>query len=146
MAFTPCRGFFYKTSPSGGGGEGFYSVSGLQAEEILILGVRVEEQEVTAPVVTLDNLRILYSFGSAIGNISVVGSILLGSADVAVGDGLKTVTSFYESAKQSDSPVNVTGPGGVGWKMYITSLTISEPDLDFHIQPFVIGGSIAEPL
>lgn len=150
MPFVPCKGFFHKYTPSnasGAGGEGFFTVDGLSEDDVLIQGVNVEDKDVVMPVVTLENFRILYSFGADFGSIGVIGAILLGEAGGG-GPGFNKVRQFFEDkrvSKAGDSTVKVTGPGGSGWEVYMTGLSMGEPDPQFHIQPFVLVGQIAEP-
>lgn len=150
MPFVPCKGHFHKYTPSSGGsgGEGFFTVSGLSGEGILIQGLSLEDKDVVLPVVTLENHRILYSFGAEFGSVGIIGMILLGEAGGGGGEAFKKVVDYFNSKRVSadkGSAVDVTGPGGAGWKVYITGLSVSEPDPQLHIQPFVLIGQIAEP-
>ena len=81
---TPCRGNVYKVNPVEGSGDvGFFYIPSLQASKgpgdaLLIMSVNPQESDIVAPVVTLENTKILYSFGSNFGNIGISGMLLLG--------------------------------------------------------------------
>jgi len=148
---TPCRGNVYKVDPvEGSGDSGFYKIEGLEAKKgpgdaLLIMSVSPEKNDIVAPVVTLENTKILYSFGSNFGNIAISGMLLLGKSGTP-GQCLKTLTDFFDSNRvsKSSSPINVSGPS-TGWKVFLTGLKIGEADSVNNTQPFVLVGTIAEP-
>lgn len=148
---TPCRGNVYKVNPvEGSGDSGFYTVEGLQAKKgpgdaLLIMSVSPQKSDVVAPIITLENTRILYSFGANFGNITISGMILLGKSG-SPGQSLKTVVDFFESKRvsKSTSPISVTGPS-TAWKVFLTGLNIGEADSVNNTQSFALTGIIAEP-
>ncbi len=148
---TPCRGNVYKVNPvEGSGDSGFYKVEGLQAKKgpgdaLLIMSVSPRKSDVVAPIITLENTRILYSFGANFGNITISGMILLGKSGTP-GQSLKTIVDFFESKRvsKSTSPINVTGPS-TAWKVFLTGLSITEADSVNNTQSFALTGIIAEP-
>ena len=144
MSFKPARGCFIQTISNGS--DGFYKVSGLDSPLILIQGVDSHDKEIHLPVATLDNKRILYSFGKDFGDINVRGLIILGESGNPTG-ALGQVLQWFEEKRLSKSlaPVEVSLPGGKGYMMYPTGLALSEPDPEFHLQPFAVIGLIAEP-
>jgi hypothetical protein len=160
----PCRGNVYKVDPTAGftdengvysgagsnGDIGFYRVEGLEAKKgpgdaLLIMSVSPQKSDVVAPIITLENTRILYSFGANFGNITISGMVLLGKSG-SPGQSLKTIVDFFESNRvsKSTSPINVTGPS-VAWKVFLTGLSINEADSVNNTQPFALTGIIAEP-
>lgn len=148
----PSRGCFFKINPESGGaeGSGFYKVEGLtspaDSSAILVNGVHIKDDDVVMPVITLENTRILYSFGANFGEVTVTGSILLGKAGSA-GDALKTLLDFFKSNRVSEKKdtITVSGPPGASWKLFLIGMQLSEPDPQFHIQPFSLIGNIAQP-
>lgn len=148
---TPCRGNVYKVNPvEESGDSGFYKVEGLQAKKgpgdaLLIMSVSPQKSDVVAPIITLENTRILYSFGANFGNITISGRILLGKSGTP-GQSLKTIVDFFESKRvsKSTSPINVTGPS-TAWKVFLTGLSITEADSVDNTQSFALTGIIAEP-
>lgn len=149
---TPCRGNVYKVNPEEGanGDVGFYYIPDLKGKKgpgdaLLIMSVSPSKSDVVAPVITLENTRILYSFGANFGNITISGMILLGKSGTP-GQSLKTLVDFFESNRVSKkaSPINVSGPS-TGWKVFLTGLGISEADSVNNTQSFALTGIIAEP-
>jgi hypothetical protein len=149
---SPCRGNVYRVNPveGTGGDRGFYYISALQAKKgdgdaLLIMSVNPQESDVVAPIITLENTRILYSFGANFGNISISGMLLLGKSGTP-GTSLKTLIDFFEKYRVSKSPtpVEVSGPGA-GWNVFFTGLNIGEADSVTNTQAFALTGTIAAP-
>ena len=148
---TPCRGDVYKVNPvQGSGDSGFYYIPSLQAKKgpgdaLLIMSVSPQKSDVVAPIITLENARILYSFGANFGNITISGMILLGRSGTP-GQSLKTLVAFFESNRVSKktSPIEVAGPS-TAWKVFLTGLNIGEADSVNNSQAFALTGIIAEP-
>jgi hypothetical protein len=148
---TPCRGNVYKVNPvEGSGDSGFYRIEELQAQKgpgdaLLIMSVNPEESDLVVPVVTLENTKILYSFGSNFGNITISGLLLLGKSGVP-GQCLKTLIDFFEKHRvsKSASSINVSGPS-TGWKVFLTGLKVGEADSMNNTQSFALFGTISQP-
>lgn len=147
----PSRGCVYRVSAEGTAqGSGFFRVTELTTSSsspspILINGVTLRDEDVVLPVITLENTRVLYSFGADFGEIVVSGMILLGKAG-EMPTSLATVVEFFQKNRVSKSgkTINVTGPK-TSWKMFLTGLNIQEADPVFHIMPFALMGKIAQP-
>lgn len=148
---TPCRGNVYKVNPvEGSGDNGFYYIPELQAKKgpgdaLLITSVNPQETDIVAPVITLENTKILYSFGSNFGNITISGMLLLGKSGTP-GECLKSLIDFFESNRVSktSSAINVSGPG-TGWRVFLIGLAIADADSNTNTQPFSLSGIIAQP-
>lgn len=149
---TPCRGNVYKVDPTGeGGGDvGFYYIPELRAKKgpgdaLLVMSVSPQKSDVVSPVITLENTRILYSFGANFGNITISGMILLGKSGEP-GESLKTLVDFFETNRVSkkSSPIKVSGPS-TAWQVFLTGLNIGEADSANNTQSFALTGFIAEP-
>lgn len=147
-----CRGFNYKVSPVGSNSLGIYKVDGLDTGQgtnpILISGVSVQDDDITLPVITLESTRVLYTFGANFGEVMINGLILLGAAGKeGQGESFSKVVKFFKEKRvsSSKSSVNVSGPAGISWKVFLTGLMIRESDPQFNIQPFSLMGKIAEP-
>jgi len=146
----PCRGFNYSIPVSGKKGEAFYKVEGLATGQkenpILITGVTSRDKDIVMPVTTLENTKVLYTFGADFGEVTVTGVILLGSANNK-SDSLGKLVNFFQEKRVSKSSksVKVTGPAGVSWAVFLTSLTIGDVDPTFNIQTFALTGSVAQP-
>jgi hypothetical protein len=148
----PCRGNVFRVNPvqGQGGDRGFFDIEGLSAKKgdgdaLLINSVAPTENDVVLPVITLENTRILYSFGANFGSINISGTILLGKSGQA-GQSLKTIIDFYKQKRVSNnqSTVKVTGPSA-SWKVFLIGLQIGEADPQLNMQPFSLAGNIAEP-
>jgi hypothetical protein len=152
---SPCRGNVYKVDPTGGEGNssgdiGFYYIPDLKAKKgpgdaLLVMSVSPQKSDVVAPIITLENTRILYSFGANFGNITISGMILLGKSG-SPGQSLKTLVDFFESKRvsKSTSPIKVSGPS-TAWQVFLTGLSIGEADSVNNTQSFALTGIIAEP-
>lgn len=148
---TPCRGNVYKVNPVEGSGDiGFFYIPALQAKKgpgdaLLIMSVNPQESDIVAPVVTLENTKILYSFGSNFGNITISGMLLLGKSGTP-GQCLKTLIDFFEENRVSkkSSSIEVSGPS-TGWKVFLTGLAIQEADSNTNTQMFALTGTLAQP-
>jgi len=146
-----CRGFNYKIAPSGGASTCLYKVDGMPTGQdtnpILISGVSIQDDDITLPVITLESTRVLYTFGANFGEVMVNGLILLGNSTGGGGESFSKVVEFFKSKRvsSSKSSVNVSGPKGTSWKVFLTGLMIRESDPQFNIQPFSLMGKIAEP-
>lgn len=150
----PCRGNVYKVDPTSGGaggGKGFYKIEGLDSSAsdgsaLLVNSVVLNDRDVVLPVITLENTRILYTFGADFGDISVTGLLLLGKAGGGGGQVLSDLIKFFKTNRVSEkkSVVSVTGPSS-SWNMFVTGLVVQEADPQIHAQPFQIVGKLAEP-
>lgn len=144
------RGCVYSSNQTSGG-QGFYSlkpgITGTAKAPIFIDGVDGLDGDIIAPVTTIDGGKILHVFGEDFGNVSITGTMLLGSADQN-GNAFKTVVSYFNKHRVSakTTPITVSYPGNVSQKVYLTHLVISRPDPEFHVQPFQFRGVVAEPL
>lgn len=117
-----------------------------QGSPVFIQSINTLQADIVSPVVTLDGFKILYTFGTNFGNMSIIGDILLGpSTDQATGFG--NVLSWFEANRVTklQGPVNVNVPGSQAFKAYIHGLNIGTLDKDLNIQPFVLVGIVAEP-
>lgn len=148
----PCRGSVYRVNPVQGqaGDRGFFDIEGLKPKKgdgdaVLINSVSPNESDVVLPVITLENTRILYSFGANFGDVTISGMILLGKAG-SPGTSLSQVIDFFKQKRVSSNKeaVKVTGPG-TNWKVFLTGLTVSDADPVINSQTFAFTGKIAAP-
>lgn len=142
------RGCVYTPNNSGGGG--WYRLEGLSGSSggtpILILGAQSTDADLIFPVTALGNIQIVYTLGRRFGNIQILGTVLAGQSSSG-GGGVGAVISYFETNRVSESqnPVNLSVPGGRGYKVYLTGFGLAEPDAEFNIQPFLFHGIIASP-
>jgi hypothetical protein len=141
---------FVVPSPGQGGGVGLYAIKGFPQSSaqapILIQGVEINDTDIVMPVATLNNFKVLYSFGQDIGNAAIFGEVLLGPGGSSA-QGLTSVLSWFQSNRVSKSsqPVSLSTPGNNTYKVYITGLFIGRADAELNIQPFAVSGIIAQP-
>jgi len=134
----------------GAPGAGFYRVQGLRSGSgktpVLISGIQYTDTDVILPVTTLESFKVLYSFGEGFGNFAVTGTLLLGPSGKTP-DCIKDLTSWFKNRRtaNNDSPVNVSAPGGVAYKVFFNGLGISGADPAYHTLTFSLQGVIAEP-
>lgn len=145
--FAASKGCVYVPNPKGGSGS--YALQGLSRgsleSPVLILGAGLQDADIILPTSTLNGEKILYTFGTAWGDITVSGVVLLGNA----GDsGLTRVRSWFDSNRTSAGDkaklVNVSTPAGP-YKMYVNAMGLGQPDPVFNTQLFMIYGKIANP-
>lgn len=150
--FVPGKGCVY--SPTGGSGGGWYKLDGLEggggggagSGPVLLLGAQLTDSDLVYPVTALGNVKILYTFGQRFGDAQITGAVLCGPAGTGGGKFGKVI-SFFESKRVSVSqtPVNLSVPGGKSYRIYLTGLGLAEPDPELHVQPFVLYGLVAQP-
>lgn len=138
------RGCVY-TVKGKGGGKGWYAlepeIKSAADQPVLLMSVNTLDGDLVSPVSTLDNTRILHSFGAAWGSININGMILLGESG-GQPQGVSRVIEWFEANRVSKrkSAVSVSMPGGKAYKMFVTGLGISEADPQFNLQMFVVRG------
>ena len=145
--FFPARGCVYTV---GGGGGGFYKFGGLAGSAkspILLTGTNLSVVDSYQPVATVQDFKVLYTFGSGFGSAAVSGEVLLGEAGGGGGGGFGTVVSFFNgnrlSAKKSPVPLSIQGGGS--FNIYVVGLQVGQPDPEYNVQPFSFNGIVAEP-
>lgn len=144
--FASAKGCVYV--PNAVAGAGFYALDGLSgggaSSPIMILNAGVNDTDIVLPVATLNNKKILYTFGRGFGNVAVNGMILLGPNGKSAN--LGTLLGWFGSHRASagGGAVNLSFPGGA-YKIYVVGMVLSEADPQFNIQYFQIAGLIASP-
>lgn len=147
--FIPARGCVY-TPKSTSGGKGFYALkpalTGSSEAPILIEGVDAVLNDIVFPVATLDEKKYFFVMGDDFGNISVNGMALLGTRD-AGGKSFAKVKQYFDANRSSKKKKTIIAscPGNVQIQFYLTGLTVSKADPEFHIQFFQFRGIIVEP-
>lgn len=151
-SFLSTRGCVYKFTYSGSGsGAGLFSISpnfpsGDASSPILIDGIDLTDQDIIFPVVTVENFKVIYTFGSDYGSCRIMGSCLLGAANVAgAGGSFGRVMRYFETNRISKkkAPIMVSMPGSKAYNVYLTGLNVGQPDANFNIQPFAFMGIVA---
>ncbi len=124
---------------AGNSGRGFYATDPAvvvpNGSRCLVMGVPIEQREIVQPVVTLDDQRILYAFGSAWSQATVLLKILLGESS---GDGraLGAVQTWYDTnrlVKRLDSPVGLS-IATKAHDVFLVGLNIGQADGQYNTQ------------
>lgn len=122
-------------------------VPGLSRRGVLLNAVMIDDQDLILPQTTINGRKILYTAGTAFGNVQIAGEVLGGPVSNGyMGDDLGRVVDWFEQNRvgRSQSPVNVS-VGSKGYKVYIHGLSIGENDPELNIHRFVVVGKTAKP-
>lgn len=146
--FAAGRGCVYHNA---GGSAGWYKLEGLGDNDpsILVMGSEITDSDIVLPESCVDNKKVLYVFGQKFGDVRVAGTILCGPGGErgAGGTAYDAVLTWFQGARvtKTKKPVSLSTPGQKSYKIYILGLSFAIPDAEFHTQPFLIYGMIADP-
>lgn len=144
-SFLPCRGIAYLIG--NGGSSSSFALSpplrGNSDSPILLQSFRIFDKIIELPITTLDGAKILYIFGKAWGDISVGGLALLGEG--GTGSALAEIINFWNAHNswKKNSHIKMSIPGSKAFNLYLTSLTIGDPNAEFQFFPFTFTGKLA---
>jgi len=143
----PSRGCIVKIEQQAGkANSAFYKLApGISSDDsspVLILGAAVKEQDVISPKSTIDDYRIVFSFGKTFGSIQISGVVLLGTS----GKGLAGVQEYFEYFRVANfkQPIQVSTPGGKAYNFLLVSCETGMVDLQFGTLPFSFAGVIID--
>lgn len=110
-----------------------------------ITDIDFEENDVTLPIVALDDQRILYSFGRNFGKATISGLIYLFGCNKQTDILQKLYQSFNQKrTASSSSPSNLSLPGGLtGVKVYPVLLKFYNTDSKFQYVTFAVSCLVA---
>jgi hypothetical protein len=122
------------------------SSGGSSGAIVLIDSATVRDRDIVSPVSGLGNSKIIYVFGTAVGDVDISGRILLGPSGRAT-NGISKIKDYFESKRvfKSRGGVNLSVPGAA-YKIQLIGFALGAADPFFNIQQFVISGIIADPL
>jgi hypothetical protein len=144
------RGCVYVVPGQGSGNAGLYKIDGFPAADpdapVLLQSVEITDNDIVMPVATMNNFKVVYTFGQDFGNLVIGGEILLGPTGDLAG-GLKNLINWFNVNRVSVllAPVSVSLPGGAAYKAYVQGLQIGRVDPELCTVPFGISAIIAEP-
>lgn len=148
-SFFAARGCVYEVKTPAEGGTGFYSLEGLSSgnqggSALLIQGVDILSQDIIQPVNTLEDMKIIYEFGTDFGNATIIGEILMGPKGGS-NQSFKSVVDYFKNKRisKTKTSVRLSTPGG-GYNVFLKGLQIGAIDPALHVQPFAFIGIIAE--
>lgn len=130
---------------------GIYTLEGLENKKgdypLLITSVAYNKQDIVSTVSCLNNVKVIYSFGEEFGGVAVAGQILLGPVSTGASTNqLQGLLSWFASNRVSKSkrPVQASILQTGAIRFYLHSLRIGEPNVQFHVQPFLLSGVLVE--
>lgn len=138
------RGCVYVTN---GYSRGMNMIPGLSRRGVLLNTVMIDDQDLILPRTAINGRKILYTAGTAFGNVQIIGEVLGGPVSNGyMGDDLSRVVNWFEQNRvgRTQSPVNVS-VGSRGYKVYIHGLSMGENDPELNIHRFAIVGKTAKP-
>ena len=134
----------------GKGSAGAYKINGWPAGKvgkglITIDDIQVTEKDIATPIVAVDDHRALYKFGKNFGEITVRGTIYLGSTSNKSNNVVQKVAKAFKSLRLStkSQPTNVSITSGYKCKAYFTQMSFGEADPNFNKIQYIIGGLVA---
>jgi hypothetical protein len=149
--FISSRGCVYVVrSGAGSGNVNGYSLSGFPtggSYPIILTNASVTDSDLILPAATLNNHKIIYTFGEDFGNIQVNGSVFLGPVGQAT-EGLSPVIAYFQAngvARNGGKPVSLSMPGKQKFKMYLQTLQIMQANAALNMHEFLLTGIKAEP-
>lgn len=115
---------------------------------VLIMDVRLEENDDIAPITCMGNRKIIYTYGKNFGNVSIDGIVLMGP-NVAQDQGVNRVLSYFRWMRLATrgAPVSLSmGKTGQAFFVGLTGFVMGQVDRQFHVQPFALSGIKTEDL
>ena len=131
-------------------GQGFYKLKpglvGTAECPIILDGPDSEDRDSVFAAATLDDKEFIYTFGKDLGNMAIMGRVLLGRSDGSR-RGLQPLLTFFDTYRLSNygKPISLSYPGDAATRFVLTSLAVGRPDPQFHIQAFSLRGILVKP-
>lgn len=147
IEFCPGRVHVFKQG-EGSEGKGFYKlVPEITATggHVLIMGAPLSFREIVQPVVTLDDRRILFSFGSAWSEINVIVKVLLGESSGA-GAALGALQAWYSTnrlSKKMTTPCKISIATKAHYA-YLVGMSIGQADSNYNTQDATLTFMLSE--
>lgn len=96
----------------------------------------------------MENFKVVYVFGQAMGNVMVLGEILLGPIYTGGSStGIWTLRQWFDANRASTrrKAIDVSlGPGAGSFRFLLQGLSLGQQDLERHIQPFALRGILID--
>lgn len=148
--FMGCRGLVYVLNTDAHAQAGFYRlnppIQSSKESPVLLHYATVNGADIVMPQTTLNNVKLLYAFGQQFGQVSIVGSLLLGTPEVGNARALSNLFDWFAQNRSTarHTPLTLSMAGSVGVKVHIINLAIGELDQNFHVQQFALSGLMAD--
>jgi len=120
--------------------------SNLASTPILIMGISLDQADIVSAVSCLGNIKVFYTFGQAFGNVHIRGEMLLGPLGNIQSDGVRLLSDYFDQQRVSNLKRATTfSIAKTAYQMYLTGLTIGDIDVQFHVLPFMLTGTLIDP-
>ena len=119
-----------------------------KAPNIVILeDIAFVDQDVTLPVVALDDKRVFYTFGKNFGMLTLTGSIFYGCGNSPKFPAIKAVQDAFEQMRVSSSkkPKKLSVVGGFSCKVYVQQLEIVQAVPAYQTIKFRLSCTVVPP-
>lgn len=112
---------------------------------ITIDDIQPTEQDISYPVVAVDDHRAIYKFGKNFGQIVVRGTIYLGSNTEKSSKVIQRANQAFQKLRlaSTSKPVNVSITSGYKCKAYFTSMAFGQADPNLNRVAYILSGVIA---
>jgi hypothetical protein len=148
IEFCPGRVHIFKQG-KGTAGTGFYDlepkVEAGGGGKVLVMGAPLTFREIVQPVVTLDDRRILFTFGSAWSEANVLLKVLLGDSNSA-GAALGSVQQWYTAnrlSKKKSEPCKISIATKGHWA-YLVGMSVGQADPNYNTQDVTLTFMLSE--
>ena len=134
----------FAAGASGGDGFGLFKLdppipSSPPNSMCFIDSIPLTAREIVQPVVTLDDSRFIYVFGSAWTEAAITGRLLLGRNGGGATQ-LKSLKDWYNTARIGKRRKYISASAGaVPIKAFITGMQVGEIDPNTYVQPFALS-------
>lgn len=138
----------FKQGNGDGAGTGFYALKPPidvgSGGKVLVVGVPLSLSEIAQPVVTLDDRRMLYTFGAAWSTGAVQLKVLLGESSGG-GAAMGAVADWYKANRLSTlkKPVELS-VANKGYDVYIVGMTVGAADSNNNTQDVTLTFMISD--
>lgn len=129
---------------NGSEGTGFYfldpEITVGSGSKVLVMGAPLTFREIVQPVVTLDDKRILFSFGSAWSEAAVLVKVLIGESS-SDGSALRAVQTWYEEhrlSKKMETPVGISIANKAN-DAFLVGMSIGQADATYNTQDVTLS-------
>ena len=148
IEFCPGRVHIFKQG-AGSAGKGFYElepkIDAGGGGKVLVMGAPLSFREIVQPAVTLDDRRILFTFGSAWSEANVILKVLLGEANGA-GEALGAVQQWYSTNRLSKKNA-VACKVSISTKAheaYLVGMSVGQADPNYNTQDVTLTFMLSE--
>lgn len=112
-------------------------------EQILINDVIVNRGDMYSAVSCLNNEKLIYNFGKAFGDITISGTILMGSMSIGIDE--RALHLYFDTYRMSSlkKPLKVLA-GITLYQFYLTGMGIGTTDPEYHTRDFTFTGVVID--